>query len=74
MLGICVNKNNASHEAIMDTAEFSINLPTIEMVEITDYTGLVSGNRVDKSGLFDVFYGDLLTANQYIFHTIPLVK
>lgn len=62
MLGICVNKNNASHEAIMDTGEFSINLPSADMVEVTDYTGLVSGGRVDKSRLFEVFYGELKAA------------
>lgn len=62
MLGICVNRNNASHKAILDTGEFSVNLPTVDMVEITDYTGLVSGNRVDKSGLFEVFYGELASA------------
>jgi flavin reductase (DIM6/NTAB) family NADH-FMN oxidoreductase RutF len=62
MIGICVNKNNASHEAIIDTGEFSINLPSVEMIEITDYAGLVSGNRVDKSDLFEVFYGSLKAA------------
>ena len=62
MMGICVNKNNATHEAILDTGEFSINLPSIDMVEITDYTGLVSGSRVDKSNLFEVFYGELKAA------------
>jgi flavin reductase (DIM6/NTAB) family NADH-FMN oxidoreductase RutF len=62
MLGICVNKNNASHAAIVDTGEFSINLPTIEMVEKTDYTGLVSGKHADKSNLFEVFYGELKLA------------
>lgn len=62
MLGICVNKGNASHEAILDTHEFSINLPSVEMVEVADYTGLVSGRRVDKSDLFEVFYGELKAA------------
>lgn len=62
LIGICVNKGNASHEAIMDTGEFSINLPSVEMVEVTDYTGLVSGKRVDKSDLFEVFYGELKAA------------
>jgi flavin reductase (DIM6/NTAB) family NADH-FMN oxidoreductase RutF len=62
MIGICVNKGNASHGAIKTTGEYSINLPSTEMVEITDYTGLVSGKRVDKSGLFEVFYGKLKAA------------
>lgn len=59
MLGICVNKQNASHEAILETGQFSVNVPSVEMVEVTDCTGLASGKRVDKSGLFEVFYGEL---------------
>jgi flavin reductase (DIM6/NTAB) family NADH-FMN oxidoreductase RutF len=66
MLGICVNKINASHDAITDTGEFSVNLPSSDMVEITDYTGLVSGKRKDKSELFEVYYGELKSA--------PLIK
>lgn len=62
MLGICVNKDNASHGAIIDTGEFSINIPSADMVAVTDYTGLVSGKRTDKSGLFRIFYGDLQAA------------
>jgi flavin reductase (DIM6/NTAB) family NADH-FMN oxidoreductase RutF len=62
MLGICVNKNNASCDAIVDTQEFSVNVPNEDMVEITDYTGIVSGKKVDKSSLFQVFYGDLKAA------------
>jgi flavin reductase (DIM6/NTAB) family NADH-FMN oxidoreductase RutF len=62
MLGICVHKKNASHAAIIDTGEFSVNVPSVDMVEVTDYTGLVSGKGVDKSGLFEVFYGELKSA------------
>ncbi|MBM4341662.1 MAG: flavin reductase family protein [Deltaproteobacteria bacterium] len=62
MLGICVNKNNASHEAIIDTGEFSVNLPSSDMVEITDYVGLVLAKRADKSDLFEVYYGELKSA------------
>jgi flavin reductase (DIM6/NTAB) family NADH-FMN oxidoreductase RutF len=32
------------------------------MVEVTDYVGLVSGKRVDKSKLFAIFYGELKNA------------
>ena len=59
MLGVAVNQGHASHAAIVETGEFSVNFPTVEMVEVTDYVGLVSGKRVDKSGLFNLFYGKL---------------
>jgi flavin reductase (DIM6/NTAB) family NADH-FMN oxidoreductase RutF len=32
------------------------------MVEITDYCGIVSGKKTDKSEIFDLFYGELKTA------------
>jgi flavin reductase (DIM6/NTAB) family NADH-FMN oxidoreductase RutF len=38
---------------------FSINLPDVALLEKTDYCGIVSGKKVDKSKLFDVFYGSL---------------
>ena len=66
MLGTCVNRQHASHGAILTTKEYSVNIPTVDMVEITDYTGLVSGNRVDKSKLFEVFYGELKAAPMII--------
>ena len=59
MLGVAVNQGHASHAAIVETGEFSVNFPTVDMVEVTDYVGLVSGKRVDKSGLFTLFYGKL---------------
>lgn len=52
ILGICVNKVNASNTAIHDTGEFSVNVPSTDTVEITDCTGLASGKRTDKSKLF----------------------
>ena len=59
LLGVAVNQGHASHKAIVETGEFSVNFPTVDMVEVTDYVGLVSGKRVDKSGLFTLFYGEL---------------
>jgi len=62
MLGICVNKGHASNAAIRQTGEFSINIPTVDMVAVTDYCGIVSGAKTDKSKLFEVFYGELKAA------------
>lgn len=62
MMGICINKANASHSAILDTKAFSINVPSAEMVALTDYAGIVSGKKADKSKLFEVFYGELKSA------------
>jgi flavin reductase (DIM6/NTAB) family NADH-FMN oxidoreductase RutF len=62
MLGICVNKGHATNEAICTNKEFSVNVPSSDMVAITDYCGVVSGKNTDKSGLFEVFYGELKKA------------
>ena len=62
MIGITMNRNNASYGAIRDTREFSINLPSTDLLAQTDYSGIVSGSRVDKSDLFEVFYGELKAA------------
>ena len=70
MLGAGVNKGNQSHDAISVTGEFSVNFPSVDMVEVTDYTGIVSGKRVDKSVLFELFYGKLKFAP--MIKTCPL--
>jgi flavin reductase (DIM6/NTAB) family NADH-FMN oxidoreductase RutF len=62
MVGICVNKGNKSWDGILENGEFSINVPSSDMVAVTDYTGLVSAKETDKSGLFSVYYGQLKSA------------
>ena len=42
--------------------EFSVNIPSMDMLELTDYCGLISGEKQDKSDLFTVFYGELAHA------------
>ena len=39
-----------------------MNIPGADMMEATDYCGLVSGRNTDKSSLFEVFYGVTGTA------------
>ena len=62
MLGLCVNNAHASNLAIRETSQFSVNVPTVDMVEVTDYCGIASGKKDDKSKLFEVFYGELKAA------------
>jgi flavin reductase (DIM6/NTAB) family NADH-FMN oxidoreductase RutF len=49
-------------EGIRDNKTFSINIPSAPMIELTDYCGIVSGRKVDKSEVFEVFYGETRTA------------
>ncbi len=62
LLGVGVNRGHHSHKGILETKAFSVNFPSADMVEVTDYCGLVSGKKVDKSDLFDIFYGELKAA------------
>ncbi len=47
---------------IKENGTFSVNIPSADMVEATDYCGIASGHKVDKSTLFETFYGELETA------------
>ncbi|MBD3178140.1 MAG: flavin reductase family protein [Candidatus Latescibacteria bacterium] len=51
-----------SSRGIEENGEFSVNIPSISMMERTDYCGLVSGVKRDKSEVFDIFYGELENA------------
>lgn len=61
-IAIASNKRHYTNLGIRANRTFSVNIPSADMVEITDYCGIVSGKKADKSGLFDVFYGELETA------------
>jgi flavin reductase (DIM6/NTAB) family NADH-FMN oxidoreductase RutF len=57
-----MNKTHYTKAGIFENRTFSVNIPTVNMVEKTDYCGLVSGKNVDKSSIFKIFYGGLKTA------------
>ncbi len=59
---VALNKAHYSNAGIKENRTFSVNIPSAEMVRVTDYCGLASGSDVDKSRLFRVFYGGLETA------------
>jgi flavin reductase (DIM6/NTAB) family NADH-FMN oxidoreductase RutF len=61
---------------------FSLNLPGPELVEATDWCGLHTGEKVDKSGVFETFSGELsgapmirqcrMSAECKLTQTVPL--
>lgn len=55
-----------TNKGIDEHKEFSVNIPDISLIEKTDYCGLVSGSKTDKSEVFGIFYGELGKA--------PLIK
>lgn len=56
---VALNKAHHTNAGIKENRTFSVNIPSAEMVRVTDYCGLSSGRDTDKSRLFEVFYGEL---------------
>jgi flavin reductase (DIM6/NTAB) family NADH-FMN oxidoreductase RutF len=57
-----IGNHHYTPAGIAETKTFSVNIPSSDLLEKTDYCGLVSGAKTDKSGVFEVFYGSLETA------------
>ena len=54
--------NKFTAEGIFENKEFSINIPSVDLMPQTDLMGIVSGRDYDKSKEFDIFYGALKNA------------
>ena len=61
-ISVSVGHNQYSNAGIRENRTFSINQPSAKMVKELDYCGIYSGRKVDKSALFENFYGTLETA------------
>jgi flavin reductase (DIM6/NTAB) family NADH-FMN oxidoreductase RutF len=59
---VVIDKSHYTYAGVKENGTFSLNIPQADLAEKTDYCGLVSGRQVDKSRLFDTFYGQLGTA------------
>lgn len=64
MISISLQHARHSLKGIRQNGAFSINIPSVDYVNETDYCGMVSGADRDKAAdcKFDVFYGKLKTA------------
>ena len=58
-IAIVLNKGHYTNKGIYEKKTFSINIPSTELLEATDYCSVVSGFDHDKSKIFHVFYGEL---------------
>lgn len=61
-VSVAMSKSHYGNAGIKENKTFSVNIPSEEIVVQTDYCGMVSGNKVDKSGVFKTFYGEMETA------------
>ncbi|UCE66109.1 MAG: flavin reductase family protein [Candidatus Zixiibacteriota bacterium] len=55
-------KKRYTRIGIHENKTFSVNIPSEELLEKTNICGSKSGRDIDKSTLFDNFYGELETA------------
>jgi flavin reductase (DIM6/NTAB) family NADH-FMN oxidoreductase RutF len=61
-LMIALGKSHYTNPGIKENGTFSVNIPSAAMADVTDYCGIVSGNKYDKAKMFETFYGKLKTA------------
>jgi flavin reductase (DIM6/NTAB) family NADH-FMN oxidoreductase RutF len=61
-VGATSDKLHHTNKGILENKCFSVNIPSVDLVEATDFCGLFSGSKIDKSRVFNVFYGELGTA------------
>lgn len=62
MLAIGIGRGHHSTKGLLANKAFSVNIPSEGMLAAADYAGMVSGSKVDKSGLFEVFRGEVAGA------------
>jgi flavin reductase (DIM6/NTAB) family NADH-FMN oxidoreductase RutF len=62
MIAIAINKIRYTEKGIQENKTFSINIPAGRNALEVDHCGIVSGNKADKSKVFESFYGKLKTA------------
>ena len=64
MVSLAIHHKRHTMKGIQETGTFSVNVPSRDIIEQTDYCGIVSGAKTDKISRcgFSVFYGKLLTA------------
>ena len=58
LISLSMAKAHHTNKGIRENKVFSVNIPSENLVVETDYVGMVSGKKTDKSGLFEAFYGE----------------
>lgn len=59
LISISMGKIHYSNKGIKENRTLSINFPSSDMVIETDYVGMKSGAKIDKSQVFESFFGTL---------------
>lgn len=56
-IAVALGDHHYTNKGIKENGVFTINFPSVENMKAVDYCGLVTGEKVDKSKVFPVFYG-----------------
>jgi len=64
MVSVGIRHQRHTLKGILENRAFSVNVPSTDLLEQTDYCGMVSGAQADKAKAcgFTVFYGTLKSA------------
>ena len=62
IFSVSIEKRQYTNQGVKENGTFSVNIPSEKMMQVADYIGMKSGRDIDKTKIFDVFYGDLETA------------
>jgi flavin reductase (DIM6/NTAB) family NADH-FMN oxidoreductase RutF len=58
VLYISLKNTHHTTKGVMENGYFSVNIPSTEYVQQTDYCGTVTGSKIDKSEVFHTFYDE----------------
>jgi flavin reductase (DIM6/NTAB) family NADH-FMN oxidoreductase RutF len=58
VLYISLKNSHHTTAGVIENGYFSVNIPSSDDVEKTDYCGTVTGNKTDKSNIFQSFYDE----------------
>jgi flavin reductase (DIM6/NTAB) family NADH-FMN oxidoreductase RutF len=59
MISVAIRHQRYTHKGVKQNMAFSVNVPSSDLVKETDYCGIASGSKVDKTKAcrFNIFYG-----------------
>lgn len=70
VLYVSLKNSHYTTSGVIENGYFSVNIPSSDDIEKTDYCGTVSGNSTDKSDLFESFYDE--TGNAPMIKSCPV--
>jgi flavin reductase (DIM6/NTAB) family NADH-FMN oxidoreductase RutF len=59
LVAVAIGLRQYTNGGIQTHQTFSVNIPSVDLIEKVDFCGLVSGRNRDKSKVFEIFNGEL---------------